>query len=176
MLCPHLCLYNDAKLSGGGRGDITFFKYILSLSLFLSQHILSFTEIDGEYLFSLHAIRMLRRVVAEDKCSKSVCQIMSHCVVSHFYQGNRICQFLHCCHKRNCACRASALPKSTPAGHKSVRRARMLRIRFCETPHIFSRALPSTHQEEIISSWTSIIIFWFSNALALHFYTCCIPH
>ncbi len=36
-----------------------------------------------------------------------------------------------------------------------------------ETPHIFSRALPCTHQEEIISSWTSITIFWFANALAL---------
>ncbi|WP_227657666.1 hypothetical protein, partial [Candidatus Magnetaquicoccus inordinatus] len=34
-------------------------------------------------------------------------------------------------------------------------------------PHITSRALPCTHQEEIISSWTSLIIFWFSNAIAL---------
>ncbi len=42
-----------------------------------------------------------------------------------------------------------------------------LRIRFCETPHITNRALPCTHQEEIISSWSSIIIFWFSNAIAL---------
>ncbi|WP_227657571.1 hypothetical protein, partial [Candidatus Magnetaquicoccus inordinatus] len=34
-----------------------------------------------------------------------------------------------------------------------------------ETPHTISRALPCTHQEEIISSWTSLIIFWFSNAI-----------